>query len=149
MNLCKAPTCTNWSYSCFDTSISMVGKQALAQTEVGTHARPLGRTSAIPTFPGTRRLLSQEVFKTWENPCTGRKWPKHNRTRHFLLVKHKAPGAARHTKKAWARGILAHFQEAKKCLPQNHNFSRLGPLRHTLPPSLSPCHKKIRYLRCR
>lgn len=151
-NLWRGSTCTNWSYFfVLIQSSPTVRKQALASFEVGTHPRPPGRTTAIHTFQGKRRLLSKEVFRTWENPCTGRKWPKHNRTRHFLLVKHKALGAAWRTKKAWARGILAHFQEEKKKnknLPQNHKFSRLGALRHTPPPSLSPCHQ-IFSLRCR
>ena len=114
-SLWRGSTCTNWSYFfVLIQSIPTVRKQALASFEVGTHPRPPGRTTAIHTFQGKRRLLSKEVFRTWENPCTGRKWPKHNRTRHFLLVKHKALGAAWRTKKAWARGILAHFQEGKK-----------------------------------
>lgn len=69
-----------------------------------------------------RGLLLAPTPQSIENlgdPCTGRKWPKHNGTRHFLLAKHKALGAARHTKKASVgRRILAHFQEARKYLPR-------------------------------
>ena len=137
-SLWRGSTCTNWSYFfVLIQSTPTVRKQALASFEVGTHPRPPGRTTAIHTFQGKRRLLSKEVFRTWENPCTGRKWPKHNRTRHFLLVKHKALGAAWRTKKAWARGILAHFQEGEKKKKHTHT-PPLEP--QILPPGRSETH---------
>lgn len=119
----------------------MVRKQA-------PHAGPRDQTSVINSSPGMRKLFATKCLELGKTLVPEENGLNTIELAIFSLGSTKRLALpARHTKKAWACGILAHFYKRPPNTSPKHHCSRPDAPRDTSAPSFNPCLAKVLYLR--